>query len=142
MSARRQCKAAGAADELKDTRAILDRFTRAGRAQREQRPVNFDDGIEVAALELCGRITRDPRESSEVGAWLSRMKLRGSGVCTPLHGAAEGLHVLVLDAHAVVELWEALADHEEKIARYAKLRDDLGRLREMREAAGRNGGAN
>lgn len=141
MSARRLRKAAGAVDDLKDTQAILHQFTRAGRAQRVQRPVNLNDEIEVVALELLGRITSDPRNSTGVGAWLSRMKLRGSGVCTPLHGAAEGLHVLVLDAQAMVELTGALADHEEQIASYENLHNDLARIRKMREDAGRNGEA-
>jgi len=119
-------------DELKEAQSILHGFTRAGAAQRPQRPRNFNDRYEVAALEVLGKITADPCASDSAGAWAQRLKDRGAGHCTPLHGAAEGLHVLVLDAQAVAELWDAMAGHRASVASYAQLQADLAQLRKLR----------
>jgi hypothetical protein len=118
--------------ELKEARSILQGFTRAGAPQRPRRPVDFDDPIQRSVLELQGKIMADPRPSGNVGAWLSRMKDRGAGHCTPLQGAAEGLHVLVLDAPAVAEMWAAMDGHRASVASYAQLQADLAQLRKLR----------
>lgn len=125
--------------EMKEARAILRRFTSAGRAQRARRPVNFNDVYEVAALELRGKCATDPLTQDTLGAWLYRAKSRGAGSCTPLQGGAEGLHVLVLDAQAVAELWKAASDHRDSVASYAQLQSDLAQLGRLR--GGRADGA-
>lgn len=118
--------------DLKDAKALLQGFTKAGRVGRARRPRNFQDPIQVATVELACRITRDPRAASSVGAWLARMKQRGAGQCTPLLGAGEGLAVLVLDAQAVADMWQAASEHQECLARYDELQADLAELRRLR----------
>lgn len=125
--------------DLKEARSVLHGFTRAGEPKRPRRPVDFDDPIQRSVLALQGKISADPRSSSNVGAWLSRVKDRGVGHCTPLQGAAEGLHVLVLDAQAVAELWAALDGHRASVARYGQLQADLTQLRKL-EGGGSQGG--
>lgn len=127
-----------AGDGLKEARSVLLAFTRSGMAQRKKRPVDFNDPMQVAALEVLGKISSDPQGSASVGAWMHRLKDRGAGHFTPLHGASEGLHVLVLDAPAVAELWEAMAAHRAAVEKYGQLQADLAklaRLRRMRGAA-------
>lgn len=137
MSANHKREPYSACEGLGDAQAVLQRFTRSGRAQRAKRPVNFNNIFEVAALELRGRSASDPVTHDTIGAWLCRMKERGAGHCTPLQGAAEGLHVLVLDARAVADLWAAVGEHRASVASYAQLQSELAQLRKLRgEVAG------
>lgn len=125
-------------DELDDARELLHGFTCAGAAQRPRRRINFNDPIAVATLELQGRLFTDPRTSCGVGAWLARLKDRGAGHCTPLNGAAEGLHMLMLDAQAVAELWDAMAAHRASVASYEELQADLAQLRKLKGGEGQS----
>jgi hypothetical protein len=119
---------------------VLHGFTLAGRTRRKPRPTDFNNPMDVAALELLCRVQADPRTTSRVGAWAHRLQERGAGQaaplraghCTPLYGPGEGLHLLVLDGQALAELRQAMADHADKVADYEQRRADLAHLRETR----------
>lgn len=133
MSARRQTRAAAAANELKEAQAVLVRFTKQGRASAKEEPTDFSDPMAVTVLKLRGRITADPRESSDVGAWVTRARQRGFGHCAPLAEGMSGVHVLVLDSQALDELRAAENSHAESLVDYRRLQRDLEHLRELGE---------
>ncbi len=137
MSARRTTKLAAQVDDLTAAQAVLRRFTQKGAITRavDFKPVrrfDFNDRLSVAALELRGQMATDPALSSDAGAWLARLKSRGAGHCSALHGAGEGLHVLVLDARAVAELQDAAAEHRAAVERFDQLQADLAELARRR----------
>lgn len=126
------------ADDLVYAQAVLRRFSLAGRPKRQLARTDFNDPFSVATLEILSRVQADPRISNRVGAWAHRMQERGAGRCSPLHGTAEGLHVLVLDAQAVAELREAMAAHRDSVADYLQRQADMEQLRKMRGTGGRS----
>lgn len=121
-----------APDDLADAQAVLHRFSLAGRKKRRPVRTDFNDPYAVATLELLSRRQADPRTTGSIGAWVHRMQERGLGHCSPLHGAAEGLHVLVLDAQAVAELYDAVAEQRAAVERFSQLQADLAELAERR----------
>lgn len=116
-------------ERLAAAQAALAKFTLAGCTSAALQPRDLTDPFQVAALELLEkRCSCEVRRPAGLGAWLRNAINRGAGACTPLRGAADGLHVLVLDARAVAELLEQLAIHDRR-------QGDLVRLRRMRGAA-------
>lgn len=145
MNARRSTKCAARADDLTVAQAVLGRFTQAGAITRAvefnpKRRVDFSDPFAVRTLELRGRMETDPSSSAHIGAWLCRLKSRGFGYSSALRGAAEGLHVLVLDAQAVAELQEAAAEHRAAVERFSQLQADLAELARRRGDGAEMGG--
>lgn len=131
MSTRPKGVPSKAGADLRETQAVLQRFTLARREQQAPRQVNLNDPFAVAVLRSRGEREQQPDLSDSVAAWLCRLEARGAGRCTP---TAEGLHLLVLDSRAVAELQVSMTKHRRKMASYAQLQADLARLDEIGQA--------
>jgi len=114
-------------DDLTEARAVLEKYTNAGRLRdalkpRVLKPEVIADpfGIDAHVIELVGK-----RDRSALGCWLRSAIERGAGVCTPAPWVGEGRHLLVLDSQAVAEM-------HERLAIFDRNQDALRQLQELR----------
>lgn len=118
-------------EALDEARSVLQPFASRGKSKRTPRTIDINDRIAVAGLEMAAEMAQPPLTTPYTGAWLARMKERGAGHCAPLPGAAEGLHLLVLDRQGMAELSEAIADFQLHVDRYEQLMVDAAELRRL-----------
>lgn len=114
MNARKPTKEAkrqAVTDDLTEARAVLQKYTNAGRLSEALRPRSLKPeviadpfGFDAHVIEFAAK-----RCASDLGCWLRSAMERGAGVCTPAPWAGEGRHLLVLDSQAVAEMHERLA---------------------------------
>ena len=129
---------------MRAARKALQPSNSGRKVKRTPRPIDINDRIAVAAIEMAAEMARGqpPLKEPYTGAWLARMKQRGAGHCSPLPGAAEGLHLLVLDREGMAELSEAMAEFQQHVECHEQLMVDaaelqrLKRLRDGEEGAG------
>lgn len=120
--------ARGPGENLSGARSVLAQFTEEGRSHAALQPSDLTDRCSVAVLGMLEKMqASEERNPADLGAWLRMAMNRGVGTCSPLRGAADGLHVLVLDAQAVAAMLQRLAIHD-------RIAADVVRLRRMRGA--------